>query len=84
MALAQCATHAIIDAEIGPCSVSEMALARELVSRLTPGMLMLADRGFYGLRLWVTAFLPAPRVARHGPAQADAHSIDPAVWIHAR
>lgn len=55
VAVAECGTHAIIDAEIGPCSVSEIALARELVSRLTPGVLMLADRGFYGFRLWEQA-----------------------------
>jgi IS4 transposase len=30
-------------------------LSRELAGRLTPGMLVLADRGFYGFRLWQSA-----------------------------
>jgi Insertion element 4 transposase N-terminal/Transposase DDE domain len=53
--LVECGTHAIIDAELGPCSTSEVELARSLVSRLSPGMLCLADRGFYGFRLWAAA-----------------------------
>ncbi len=52
VALAECGTHAILDAETGPCSTSEIELSRELVGRLRPGMLVLADRGFYGFRLW--------------------------------
>jgi hypothetical protein len=53
--LVECGTHAIFDAEIGPCTTSETELARPLVARLTPGMLCLADRGFYGFRLWQAA-----------------------------
>ena len=45
--LAECGTHAICDAAIGPCSVSEPALADELVGSLGPEMVCLADRGFY-------------------------------------
>ena len=55
VAVAECGTHAILDAEIGACSTSEIALSRELVSRLTPGTLALADRGFYGFHLWKQA-----------------------------
>ncbi|MCY7290516.1 MAG: IS4 family transposase [Cryobacterium sp.] len=55
VALAECGTHAILDAEIGPCTTSEIALSRELVKRLTSGMLLLADRGFYGFHLWQQA-----------------------------
>ena len=55
VALAECGTHAIIDAEIGGCRTSEIEIARQLVDRLTPGMLVLADRGFYGFRLWAQA-----------------------------
>lgn len=55
VALAECGTHAILDAETGPCSTSEIELSRELVGRLKPGMLVLADRGFYGFRLWQQA-----------------------------
>lgn len=52
VALAECGTHAILDATIGPCSTSEIELSRELAGRFKPGMLVLADRGFYGFRLW--------------------------------
>jgi len=55
VALAECGTHAILDAEIGPCSTSEIALSRELAGRFKPGMLVLADRGFYGFQLWQQA-----------------------------
>jgi hypothetical protein len=55
VALAECVTHAILDAATGPCSTSEIEMARELVARLKPGMLAVADRGFYGFRLWQQA-----------------------------
>jgi hypothetical protein len=55
MAIAECGTHAMFDAVIGPCRTSEIELARELVGRLTPGLLVLADRGFYGFKMWTDA-----------------------------
>ena len=55
VALAECGTHAILDAVMGPCTTSEIELSRELAGRFTPGMLVLADRGFYGFRLWAQA-----------------------------
>ena len=55
VALAECGTHAIFDAVIGPYTTSEIELSRELVTRLSPGMLLLADRGFYGYSLWNAA-----------------------------
>lgn len=55
VALAECATHAVLDATVGACSTSEIELARDLVTWLEPGMLVLADRGFYGFRLWEQA-----------------------------
>jgi hypothetical protein len=55
VALAECATHAIFDAEIGTYRESEAVLSRRLVDRLEPGMLLLADRGFTGFDLWQQA-----------------------------
>ncbi len=55
VALAECGTHAIFDAEIGPCTTSELALSKVLVDRLKPGMVLLADRGFTGFGLWQQA-----------------------------
>ena len=55
VALAECATHAMFDAEIGPCTTSELAMSEVLVERLEPGMVLLADRGFTGFELWQQA-----------------------------
>lgn len=55
VAIAECATHAILDATIGACATSEIELTRTLAARLQPGTLVLADRGFYGFRLWEQA-----------------------------
>ncbi len=55
MALAECGSHAVFEAVIGSYSIGEIELSRELVARLRPGMLLLADRGFYGFRLWTQA-----------------------------
>jgi hypothetical protein len=57
VALAECGTHAIFDAVLGPYTDSETELSRQLVGRLEPGMLVLADRAFYGFRLWQRASL---------------------------
>jgi len=57
VALAECGTHAIFDAVLGPYTDSETELSRQLVGRLEPGMLVLADRAFYGFRLWQQASL---------------------------
>lgn len=55
VALAECGTHVMFDAVVGAYSSSEHALAGELVDRLQPGMLVLADRGFCGFPLWARA-----------------------------
>ena len=55
VAVAECASHAIFDAVIGAYTTSEVALAQELITRLEPGMLLLADRGFYSYALWAKA-----------------------------
>ena len=55
VALAECGTHAIFDAEIDGCRTSEIEISKRLIARLEPGMLVLADRGFYGFGLWKQA-----------------------------
>jgi len=52
VALAECATHAMFDAEVDAYTVSELVIAKRLVQRLEPGMVLLADRGFGGFALW--------------------------------
>lgn len=55
VALAECGTHAIFDAVVGPYTTSENALARQLVGRLEAPMLCIADRGFYSFEAWQAA-----------------------------
>ena len=55
VAVAECATHAIFDAEVGPYTTGENTMARAVIDRLEPGMLVLADRGFCGYPLWSRA-----------------------------
>jgi Insertion element 4 transposase N-terminal/Transposase DDE domain len=52
LALAECGTHAMFDAVIGAYSTPELTLAGVLIERLEPGMLVIADRLFYGFPLW--------------------------------
>jgi hypothetical protein len=53
--LAECATHAIIDASLGASSQSESDLASAILGKLKPDMLCLADRGFSGYPNWLKA-----------------------------
>lgn len=53
--LVECATHAIIGANIGPYRASEWEICKALLPCLTAGMLCLADRGFNGYSHWQEA-----------------------------
>lgn len=53
--LAECATHAIVAAELGPYRGNEWELCQWLLGALEPGMLLLADRGFNGFEQWQQA-----------------------------
>lgn len=55
VAVAECGTHAIFDAVVGPYTTAENTLALDLLDRVGPGMLVLADRGFCGFPLWSRA-----------------------------
>jgi hypothetical protein len=50
--LAECGTHALVAAAVGPQRDGEQALAGGVLGALAPGMLCLADRGFYSFGLW--------------------------------
>lgn len=52
---AECGTHAITGAAMGPYADSEQTLTRQLLGHLGPGMLCLADRGFAGFPLFAAA-----------------------------
>ena len=53
--LAECATHVIFGANLGPYASGEWALCQPLLERLTADMLCLADRGFNGFEHWEQA-----------------------------
>jgi hypothetical protein len=44
----ECGTHVLVDVAIGPYDTGENTLATQLVRSLSPGMLVLGDRGFGG------------------------------------
>ncbi len=55
MGLAECGTHALTAAAVGACTTGETTLAWDLLPALGEGMLVLADRNFYGFDLWNAA-----------------------------
>lgn len=50
--LVECTTHAILGANLGPYRAGEWEICQPLLTRLAPGMLCLADRGFNGFEHW--------------------------------
>jgi len=56
LGLVECGTHAVAAAAVAPYHTHERTLAASLLPQaLKPGMLVLADRGFYGVELWQNA-----------------------------
>jgi hypothetical protein len=53
--LVECASHAILAANLGAYRESEWAICKPLLASLDAGMLCLADRGFNGYTHWATA-----------------------------
>ena len=64
LGLVECGTHAVVAANIGPYSQSERVMASRLLpQKLTADMLVLADRGFYGFKLWQLACATGAKLA---------------------
>jgi hypothetical protein len=58
VSISECASHAMVDAEIGPVSgggSGEQSLAARLSARLSPDWLLIADRNFYSWTGWQAA-----------------------------
>jgi hypothetical protein len=56
LGLVECATHVVVAAEVAPYAHSEQAMAAQMLpAKLKPDMLVLADRNFFGFKLWQTA-----------------------------
>ena len=54
VALIETSTHAPLGCAIGTYRTSELELAKELVGKVEPDMLVLADRYYFGPELWKT------------------------------
>jgi hypothetical protein len=52
VSLVENGTHILFSTRMGSCKTGERALAEEVIGSLMPGMLCLADRGFYGFDFW--------------------------------
>ena len=52
LGLGECGTHAVVAAQIGTLSVGERELAGGLLDAMEPGMLVIADRGFFSFEFW--------------------------------
>jgi hypothetical protein len=68
--LGECGTHAVIAAEIGTVRVGEREMAEKLAPALEPGMLVIADRGFYGFQLWAELMAAGADLIFRVPANA--------------
>ena len=87
VAMAECGTHAMIAAEVGKYSDSEGAFAERLLSRLQPGMLLLADRGFFSYALWRKAsatgadLLWRVSIGGNGPRPEHVEDLPDGSWL---
>jgi hypothetical protein len=75
--LGECGTHAIVAAAFAGFRAPERDLARQLFASLQPGMLMLADRGFYSYRMWQDAARTGADLLWRAPASVNLQIIQP-------
>lgn len=64
LGLVECGTHVVVAAEVAPYARSEQAMAAQLLpTTLKPDMLVLADRNFFGFKLWQAACATGAKLA---------------------
>ncbi|MGY4773481.1 IS4 family transposase, partial [Kribbella sp. CWNU-51] len=87
VALAECGTHAVFAAQVGAYTQSEATLTGSLLDRLEPGMLLLADRGFFSYALWRKAIgtgadlLWRVRTDKAGPKPTHVQDLEDGSWL---
>jgi hypothetical protein len=87
VALADCGTHAMFAATVGPLATGEPAMIEQMLPRLEPGMLLLADRGIFSYALWRKAsatgadLLWRVRTDRVGPAPEFVADLADGSWL---
>ncbi len=86
-ALAECGTHVIFAAVVGDLGTGEPTLIEQLLGRLEPGMLLLADRGIFSYALWRKAtgtgadLLWRIRTDRAGPQPSHLEDLPDGSWL---
>ncbi|WP_405070905.1 IS4 family transposase [Kribbella sp. NBC_01510] len=87
VALAECGTHAVFAAQVGAYTQSEATLIGSLLDRLEPGMLLLADRGFFSYALWRKAIATGAdllwrvRTDKAGPQPTHVQDLEDGSWL---
>jgi hypothetical protein len=87
VALAECGTHAIFAASIGTYAQSEAMLTPPLLDRLSAGMVLMADRGFFSYALWRKAaatgadLLWRVRTDVSGPGPVHLQDLPDGSWL---
>jgi hypothetical protein len=69
VAVAECGTHAFLDAEVSGIGVGEKTLAGPLLDRLGEDWLLTADRGFYSFDAWGRALRSGADLLWRAPTQ---------------
>src|SRR5277367_6993514 len=52
VSLVENGTHVLFGTKMAACTISEIALTKDVVRHLVAGMLVLADRNFFGYEMW--------------------------------
>jgi hypothetical protein len=85
--LAECGTHALFAAALGTYSQSEATLTEGLLGRLSAGMMLTADRGFFSYALWRKAaatgadLLWRIRTDKSGPKPTHLQDLRDGSWL---
>ena len=69
VAVAECGTHAFVDAEVAAIGSGEKTVAAPLLDRLQDDWLLTADRGFYSFDAWCAAADAGAQLLWRAPTQ---------------
>ena len=89
VSLVENGTHIMFGSQMSGCTTSELALSKDVLAALKPGMLCLADRNFFGYEMWKMALETGAdlvwRVKQNARLQADETLPDGSYlsWIYA-
>lgn len=87
VALAECGTHAMFAANVATYGESEATLTEPLLAELMPGMVLMADRGFFSYALWRKAIATGAdllwrvRTDRAGPKPTHLKDLPDGSWL---